>query len=79
MVPTNAIIPDAMNKKLVLVKNGMAAFTDVETGLRSADKIEITKGVVPGDTVVVAGILFVRPGKPVQVKSVRQDTSVALH
>lgn len=77
MVPTNAIIPDAMNKKLVLVKNNLAVYTDVETGLRNADKIEITKGIATGDTIIVAGILFARPGKPVVIKSVRQDTVVS--
>jgi membrane fusion protein (multidrug efflux system) len=32
MIPTNAVIPDDKNKKLVLVKNGKAVFTDVTTG-----------------------------------------------
>lgn len=71
MVPGNAIIPDAKNKKVVLVKNGKALFTDVETGVREKDMVEITKGIAAGDTVVVTGVLFARPDKPLKVRTVK--------
>ncbi|MEO7209961.1 MAG: efflux RND transporter periplasmic adaptor subunit [Chitinophagaceae bacterium] len=70
MIPTNAIIPDAKKKKVVLVKNGKAIFTDVETGLRREGFVEITKGVEKGDSVVVTGVLFARPGAAVTVRNV---------
>ena len=71
MVPGNAIIPDAKNKKVVLVKNGKALFTDVETGVRETGTVEITKGIAAGDTVVVTGVLFARPDKPVKIRTVK--------
>lgn len=71
MVPTNCIIPDDKNKQLVVVKNGHANFVNVETGDREANNVEITKGVSPGDSVVVTGVLFARPKSPVHVRSVK--------
>jgi membrane fusion protein (multidrug efflux system) len=71
MVPTNAIIPDDKNKQLVLVKNGKAAFVNVETGDRQANNAEVTKGLNPGDSVVVTGVLFARPKSPLKVRSVK--------
>ncbi len=71
MVPTNAIIPEDKNNQLILVKNGKASFVDVETGYRQADNVEISKGVSPGDTVIVTGVLFARPGSSVKIRSVQ--------
>jgi membrane fusion protein (multidrug efflux system) len=71
MVPTNAIIPDDKNKQLVLVKEGKAAFTNVETGARQAGNVEITKGVNQGDTVVVTGVLFAKPKSQLKVRSIK--------
>ena len=71
LVPTNAIIPDDKNKILVLVKNGMALFVNVETGRREANNIEITKGVQVGDSVVVTGVLFAKPKAQLKVRNVK--------
>jgi len=71
VVPTNAIIPDALASQVVLVKNGKATFQSVETGIRNSDIIEITEGIQLGDTVVVSGVLYVRPNGKVKIKKVR--------
>ncbi len=71
MVPTNTIIPNDINNELVLIKNGKSKFVDVTTGIRLASNVEITKGVSAGDTVVVTGVLFVRPNAPVKIRSVK--------
>jgi len=71
MVPTNCIIPEDINNQLILVKGGKAKFVKVQTGVREANNVEITKGVSPGDTVVVTGVLFARPNAPLHVRSVK--------
>jgi membrane fusion protein (multidrug efflux system) len=76
MVPTNAIIPDAMNKKIVTVKNGKAMFVDIETGVRKQGAIEVTKGLQAGDTIVVSGVLFARPNLPVHIRAVKKIDEV---
>lgn len=70
-VPANAIIPDDKNNQLVVVKGGKANFVNVRTGLREADMVEIVDGVKTGDSVVVTGVLFVRPKSDVKVRSVK--------
>ncbi|PWU00372.1 MAG: efflux transporter periplasmic adaptor subunit [Bacteroidetes bacterium] len=71
MVPSNSLIPDDKNNQIILVKSGKAVFVNVETGQRSANNVEITKGVNVGDTVVVTGVLFARPKNPLKIRSVK--------
>ncbi|TAF51339.1 MAG: efflux transporter periplasmic adaptor subunit, partial [Sphingobacteriia bacterium] len=42
----------------------MGSFVEVETGQRNKNVVEVTKGLSPGDSVVVSGVLFVRPKQP---------------
>jgi membrane fusion protein, multidrug efflux system len=71
MVPTNTIIPNDLNNQVVLIKNGKSRFVNIITGIRLANNVEITKGVSAGDTVVVTGVLFVRPNAVVKIRSVK--------
>lgn len=67
MVPSNVIIPDSKAKQLVIVKDGKAKFIPVETGYRTASAVEITSGLQIGDSVIVAGMLFVRDGSDLKI------------
>ena len=71
MVPTNTIIPNDINNQLVLIKKGKSQFVNITTGTRLANNVEITKGVSAGDTVVVTGVLFVRPNAVVKIRSIK--------
>ncbi len=71
-IPSNCIIPDDKNNQLVVIKNGLANFVNVQTGVRSANTVEITQGINNGDTIIVTGVLFARPNAPVQVRSVKK-------
>ncbi len=70
LVPSNCIIPESKTKSVVVLKNGKATFTEIETGIRDEYLVEVTNGLSIGDTVVVAGMLFTRPGSAVDVRSV---------
>jgi membrane fusion protein (multidrug efflux system) len=76
-VPTQCILPDAVASKVIIVKEGKGKFVPVKTGIRTEDLVQITEGVEADDTVIVAGVLFVRPNAAVKVRSVRQLTTVA--
>ena len=76
-IPTNAIIPDDKNKKIVIVKGGKATYAVVETGVRKESFVEITKGVTVGDTIVVDGVLFARPDKPVKIRNVKSNEQLS--
>jgi len=67
MVPSNIIIPDSKSKQVVVVRNGEAKFVNVETGYRTQTAVEITKGLQAGDSVIVAGMLFVKDGAKLKI------------
>lgn len=61
MVPSQAVLPQARGKKVILYKSGVAKFVDVTTGIRDSVYVEITSGLRPGDTVVVTGLMSTKP------------------
>ena len=67
MVPSNIIIPESKSKQIAVIKKGLAQLVDVETGYRTAGAVEVTKGLNVGDSVIVAGMLFVRQGSKIKV------------
>ena len=71
LVPTQAVIPDAVASQVVLVKNGKGMMSNIETGYRTADFVEVTKGINRGDSIVVTGVLFVRPKSQLTVRQVK--------
>lgn len=72
-VPTQCIIPDATSSKLILVQEGKGKFVPVKTGIRTQDIVQITDGVEPGDSIIVTGVLFVRPNAAVKVRAVKES------
>lgn len=67
MVPTQAIIPQARNKKIIAIRNGLASMEVVTTGTRDSAMVEITSGLKTGDTILVTGLLTTKPGTNVQL------------
>ncbi len=74
MVPTQAIIPQARSKQLIVAKQGKATFVTIKTGLRNASSIEVLTGIKPGDTVVTTGILFLKPAVALKFSKVKRDS-----
>lgn len=71
MIPSQAIIPQAKNKKVVRLKDGMASMEVVTTGIRDTSMVEITSGLKTGDTVLISGLLTTKPGSKVKIRSVK--------
>lgn len=67
IVPTQAIIPQARSKKVVVYRNGTAAFETVATGIRDSSYVQIMDGVKPGDTVVTTALLAIQPDSKIQL------------
>ena len=72
MIPTQAIIPQARDKKVIVYKNGVADFNTVVTGIRDSAKVEILNGLSIGDTVITTGLLAIKPGSKVQISSFKK-------
>ncbi|MBL7747877.1 MAG: efflux RND transporter periplasmic adaptor subunit [Chitinophagaceae bacterium] len=67
LIPTQAVLPQARGKKVILYKGGTAIFADVTTGVRDSARVQIIDGLKAGDTVVVTGLLSVRPEAKIQI------------
>jgi membrane fusion protein (multidrug efflux system) len=71
MIPTQAILPQARGKKVILYKGGTAIFADVTTGVRDTSYVQIVDGKIkPGDTIVITGLLSLRPEAKIQVNKI---------
>jgi membrane fusion protein, multidrug efflux system len=72
LIPSASIIPEANAKKVIVVNKGKGVMTTVETGLRTPSGVEIVSGLKEGDSVVVTGVLYVRPTSKIKVRSVKK-------
>lgn len=70
LIPTQAVLPQARGKKVVLYKDGIAKFMDVTTGIRDSARVQISEGLKPGDTVLVTGLLSVRPEGKIKINKI---------
>lgn len=70
LVPTQAVVPQARGKKVILYRGGKAAFVDVTTGVRDSARVQILSGLHPGDTVVTTGLLSVRPNASIAINKI---------
>ncbi len=71
IVPTQAVIPQARNKQVIVYKNGSPDFRIVETGIRDSSYIQILEGLSEGDTVVTTGLLAIRPESKLVLQNVK--------
>lgn len=70
VIPTQAVIPQARGKKVILYKSGTAVFADVTTGIRDSATVQITAGVKVGDTVLVTGLMSTRPESKISINKI---------
>ncbi len=67
-VPSIAVIPELGGKKVFVYDDGRAEPRAVETGIRTASAIQITRGVSEGDLVITSGLLLLQPGLEVEIE-----------
>jgi len=75
-IPTNSIIPEAKSKKVIRVKSGKAESVAIETGVRQSSMVEVLSGIDEGDTIVVSGVLFARPGRAVEIREIKSPQAL---
>ena len=71
LIPPIALIPGLKAQKVLVHRNGQVEERAVETGLRTADSVQIVKGLQAGDELITSGILQLRPGMKIQVRPAR--------
>ncbi|MGB8195056.1 MAG: efflux RND transporter periplasmic adaptor subunit [Chitinophagaceae bacterium] len=71
VVPTQAVIPQARNKRVIVYNGGAAKFQIVSTGIRDSSFVQIIDGLNVGDTVVTTGLLAIRPDSKIKLVKVQ--------
>jgi membrane fusion protein (multidrug efflux system) len=72
LIPSQAIIPTTRDKKVAVVRNNKAQLVVVKTAARTSDKVEITQGLQSGDTILITGLMQVKPDMEVKVRKLVQ-------
>ena len=71
MIPTQAVIPQARNKRVIVYRDGTAKFEIVTTGIRDSSFVQITEGLKTGDTIVTTGLLAIRPDSKIKLSKIQ--------
>lgn len=67
MVPSQAILPQARGKSVILFNGGKVKFQDITTGIRDSSNVQVTSGLKAGDTIVITGLMSARPNGQMQL------------
>ncbi len=70
LLPTQAVIPDLKSSLVYVYHNGVAITRPVKTDLRTDTKIQIIDGLKPGDSVVISGLIQMRPKVPLKIAKI---------
>lgn len=71
IVPSQAVIPQARNKSVIVYKDGKVNFTVISTGIRDSSYVQVLDGVKEGDTVITTGLLAIRPESKIKLVKVQ--------
>jgi membrane fusion protein (multidrug efflux system) len=76
LIPTASVITGADSTTVFVVEGGAAVPRAVTTGVRTADEVQVTSGLAPGDVVLTSGLNQVRPGQAVRAGGAFDPTRV---
>lgn len=75
MIPTEAVIPILKGQKIFIYKSGKAKEQKIITGIRSENKIQVTEGIVEGDTIITSGIMQIKDGDEVKIMKDKKSSN----
>ncbi len=67
MIPSQAILPQARGKQVVVYRAGIANFEDIKTGLRDSAMVQVTNGLKVGDTIITSGLMSLKPQAKIEL------------
>lgn len=76
LIPTASLITGADSSRVFVVRGGKAVPQAITTGVRTADRIQVTSGLSSGETVLTSGLNQVRPGQAVRAGGAFDPTRV---
>ncbi|WP_188410216.1 efflux RND transporter periplasmic adaptor subunit [Agaricicola taiwanensis] len=75
VIPEAAVVPRGSEVFVFKIVDNKAVEVGVELGERRSGEVEITRGLAPGDMVIVSGHNRARDGRPVDIIAQQQRTS----
>lgn len=72
MIPTQAVLPQARNKQVLVLQGDSVRYTVVETGLRDSAYVQILSGLKAGDTVIITGLMAIRPNSKIKIGELKR-------
>jgi membrane fusion protein (multidrug efflux system) len=72
IIPASAVTADIKGQKVLLLNEGKVTARYVTTGSRTEDRVLINEGLMPGDTLITAGLLQLKEGSPAELKQTRE-------
>lgn len=76
LIPAASLLTGADSTTVFIVRDGVAVPRAVTTGVRTADRIQITSGLSADDVVMTSGVDQVRPGQAVRTGGAFDPTTV---
>jgi len=67
LIPLLAVIPMEDSKAVYVVNSSQAQRREVQLDIIKGDRVQVTRGLEPGDELIIAGHRFVAPGQKVKV------------
>ena len=67
LIPAEALIPELKGHRVFVAKGGKAVSQEVEIGIRTDERVEVTQGLAEGDTLIASAILQLRHGMAVRM------------
>jgi membrane fusion protein, multidrug efflux system len=71
IVPSQAVIPQARNKRVIVYKEGKPNFVVVTTGIRDSSYVQVLDGINKGDTIITTALLAIRPESKIRLTKVQ--------
>jgi len=62
LIPSQALVPSPRGQGVYVIADGQAELRPVETGLRTADRVQVLRGLEAGETIATTNLLRLRPG-----------------
>lgn len=75
LVPAESVIPELNRQVVYLANNGRAVRQEVETGSKTHNRVQILKGLSPGDIVLTTGLMTVQEGVQVEISTSKTKES----
>jgi membrane fusion protein (multidrug efflux system) len=72
IIPSQAILPQARGKKVIVYQSGVAKFMDVTTGIRDSSFVQVLTGLKKGDTVITTGLMSLKPDSKVEISKINK-------